>query len=361
MREKMKRILAGIVSVAVACAILFCGLELEVAQADTGDYATITVSFRDDNASYGAVKVTTDGSNWQDCTAGQAVSASAVKIVPNDGYEVDWGGISLCETDTVLLNSATDESSANEIKNVLISNEGYQLSTNDAYKLEDVEFRAKDNSPGGTEISTSITLGGTLLYENGATTANYNTFDGVSDGKIAIAVDNGEPRITFNNYVGSEQTLEIEGNARVAVKKGTTNLKGITLGDRTRLDVEAEDTEVETPACLELTDGIHAATSEKPADSVNFKNNLVLNIGSENTRAEKAFIGIRTVTLENYEFHSRETINTYIYATTAFYEVGKVDIQCAKALVNATTLFDRSADGAKTDGTVYTAQLVTVH
>lgn len=359
MRDKLKRIMAVLVSVVVACSILFSGQELEVAQADTGDYATITVRFRENNASYGKVQVTTDGSSWADCVAGQAVSASAVKIVPNDGYEVAWGGISLRQkdSDTFLLNSNNNDSSAeeNEIKAALISDTGYSLTKGTVYEVEQIEFTRINNTPDGIETSSSITLGETVLYEKGATTEAYNTFAEVSDGKIAIAVDNCKPRIIFDNYIRVDQTLDITGNASLVIKKGTTELKSITLGDHTRLDVDAVETGVETPANLQLTNGIHAADSEKPADSVSFKNNLVFNIGSTSSPAAIAFSGIGTVTLENYEFHKREMINTNIYAKTAFNEVGKVDIQCAKALVNATTtLFDRSAENETTDCTVYT-------
>lgn len=365
MKKTFHRIMTGLVSVVVACSMMLGGLGLQFVQAEGesgGDginYATITVSFRDNSASYGKVKITTGGDIWVDCEAGQAVSASAVKIVPNEGYEVDWGGISLRQTgsDTFLLNSNNNESSEkeNEIKNALTSVEGYALAENGVYELEQVEFRAINDTPGETETSVSITLGGTELFKDGARTEAYNSFAGVSDGKIAIDVDNGEPRIIFDGYEGSAQTLQIEGNASLAVKKGTTELWSITLGDHTRLDVDAVETEVEEPAELLLAEGIHAADIERPADSVRFTNNIMLNIGSGDDRAEKAFSGIGTVTLENYEFHDRDAVNTNIYATTAFHEVEKVDIQCAKVLVNAQeVLFDRIADGATTDCTVYT-------
>lgn len=386
MRKNFQRIMAVVVSLVVACSMMLGGLGLQFVQAedvteaggsnsdgvnndvnnsdgegsnnDGSNDATITISFRDNSAAYGKVIITTGGSNWINCVAGQAVSASAVRIVPDNGYEVDWGGISLRleNSETFLLDNETDESSANEIKNALLSNEGYSLTDNNVYELEQVEFKAINETPGETETSSSITLGATVLFQDGNVTNDYHSFSGVSDGKIAIdKQDNGEPRITFDQYDGSAQTLRIEGNASLVVKKGTTELWSITLGEHTRLDVDAMDTEVSEPAELLLAEGIHAADAERPADSIRFTNNMMLNIGSEEHRATKAFSGIGTVTLENFEFHSRATVNTNIYATTAFSEVEKVDIQCAKVLVNAKeVLFDRTAGGDTTDCTVYT-------
>ena len=378
MRKNFQRFMSVAVGVVVACSMMLGGLGLELVMAenesevggsnsDGSNDATIAVTFRDsEDATEGKVE-TYNGSAWVSCEGtidgriAAAVSASAVRIVPNNGYEVDWGGISLRQlnSDTFLLGGDNNESSAeeNEIKNALISDSGYSLTENHVYELEQVEFREKNDTPGegGTETAASITFGGTELFKDGNVTNAYNSFTGVSDGEIVIEVDNGAPRITFDNYDGSGQTLAIEGNVSLAVKKGTTKLQSITLGNHTRLDVDAVETEVEIPARLELTTGIHAADSEKPADSVRFTNNLVLNIGTESVPAEKAFSGIGTVTLENFEFHSRATVNTNIYATTAFSEVEKVDIQCAKVLVNAKeVLFDRTAGGDTTDCTVYT-------
>lgn len=390
MRKNFQRFMSVAVSLVVACSMMLGGLGLELVMAenesevggsnsdgitsdgmdsngsnvDDSNYATIAVTFRDSgDATEGKVE-TYNGSAWVSCEGtidgriAAAVSASAVRIVPNNGYEVDWGGISLRQlnSDTFLLGGDNNESSADEIKNALISDTGYQLSDHTVYELENVEFRQNhNNNPGGEAVPASVTLGAIALVKDGELTDAYNSFAGVSAGQVEITVDNGEPRITFDNYKEPGQTLEIAGNASLVVKKGTTELWSITLGEHTRLDVDAMDTEVSEPAELLLAEGIHAADAERPADSICFTNNMMLNIGSEEHRAIKAFSGIGTVTLENFEFHSRATVNTNIYATTAFSEVEKVDIQCAKVLVNAKeVLFDRTDDGATTDCTVYT-------
>lgn len=128
----------------------------------------------------------------------------------------------------------------------------------------------------------------------------------------------------------------------VVFKQGTTKLGCIQLGEGAKVEVDAMDVDISAPARLELSGGICASETSKPADRIRFTNNIILAIGTEGSYAEKAFSGIKNVHLENYEFHSRGTINTLIYATTAFDEVESIDIYCSKVQVNATTLFART-------------------
>ena len=122
-------------------------LETEGAQEETG----ITVSFRDDSASYGKVEIYTGG-NWVDYmqAAGDGViAASKVRIVPNEGYEIDWGGI------TWRVGTETPASVPEEVKTALVGEDGCSLTSVNAYELASVEFKSSENAAGGGESNAS--------------------------------------------------------------------------------------------------------------------------------------------------------------------------------------------------------------
>ena len=148
----MKRILAGIVSVAVACAMMLAGAGLESVLAvdenddgvSAGNFATITVSFQSEaDASEGEVQITTGGA-WVKCATGTAVSASAVKIVPYDGKRIDWAATELTTGSGITIRIADDTGIQNQLK----SQNGYPLTDGTVYTLMGVEF-ADDNQSGG--------------------------------------------------------------------------------------------------------------------------------------------------------------------------------------------------------------------
>lgn len=292
-------------------------------------------------------------------------SKITIKFVANNGYQLDTGrGVTVRANETVPYAQTGDAVAGfvNEagVKLDLASWVGESNVANSTFELEFGFGNANGggaNPEGGTPVS--ITIGDTTLLQERALTSNYDSFEGVSTGKIMIDPENswGVPQITFDEYDGTGKTLKIEGTSSVSVivKKGNTMFDSIELGEGARVGFDAMDTEPEYPACLELADGIHATNASNPAEEIRFANNIILNIGTETDLAETAFKGIRKVNLDNYEFHARDTINTVIYATTAFSEVEQVDIYCTKVKANAATrLFDRTADGATTDCIVHT-------
>ncbi|MDY5577626.1 MAG: hypothetical protein SPF70_09225 [Lachnospiraceae bacterium] len=101
---------------------------LTFVKAGTGNLADMSVSFRGDSANYGKVQVNTT-SGWMDYDSEEnSCQASAVRIVPNEGYEIDWTGICLRVDGNDII---TDD-----IKASLITDEGYALTSGTAYALE---------------------------------------------------------------------------------------------------------------------------------------------------------------------------------------------------------------------------------
>lgn len=148
MRKTFQRIMAGLVSVVVACSMMLGGLGLQFVQAEDesgGDginYATITVSFQNDgDASEGEVQIVTGVGIWVSCEAGQAVSASAVRIVPNSGKRIDW-----TSTRLAVSGSEIEVKDKTEIQDKLKSENGYPLTNGTEYQLTGVEFADGDAS-----------------------------------------------------------------------------------------------------------------------------------------------------------------------------------------------------------------------
>lgn len=148
MRKTLQRIKAGVVSVAVACSMMLGGLGLQFVQAegesggDRIEYAAITVSFQNDgDASEGEVQITTGAGIWAICEAGQAVSASAVRIVPNSGKRIDWTATRLAVS-----GSEIEVKDKTEIQDQLKSEHGYSLTAGTEYRLTGVEFADGDAS-----------------------------------------------------------------------------------------------------------------------------------------------------------------------------------------------------------------------
>ena len=94
MKRKIRQKLAVVLSLLVMLGTILGGQVPLVLQAAEGE-ATIAVSFRDNSASLGKVEIYTGG-NWVDYMQAEGdgvIAASNVRIVPNEGYEIDWGGI----------------------------------------------------------------------------------------------------------------------------------------------------------------------------------------------------------------------------------------------------------------------------
>ena len=68
--------------------------------------------------------------------------ATAVRIVPNQSYEIDWTGINLRVDGNNILSE--------DIKANLASDTGYTLTSGIAYALEDVEFKISGGGNGNS-------------------------------------------------------------------------------------------------------------------------------------------------------------------------------------------------------------------
>ena len=136
---------------------------------------SITVSFRDGYTSeQGKVQYSLDdGNTWVDVTtniSNRAINVTGnnlrVRIVPNNGYRVDFTGI---EYNGHCLN---DNENA-PIAGGITSNNGYFVDENDeAVELRNVEFRDENNEPGGNGGGPQVIDGGTQVtghfnYNNG--------------------------------------------------------------------------------------------------------------------------------------------------------------------------------------------------
>ena len=203
MRKMFQRIMAGAVSVAMACSLMLGGLGLEPTQAEgeaggdsaAGDYATITVSFQDPeengDASEGEVQITTGAGVWVKCEAGQPVSASAVRIVPNEGKRIDWAATRLSSESGIAIAINGDT----EIQNALKSENGYSLTDGTVYALTGVEF-ADDNTSGGASGDPN--------------TGNQGSWENAYDGYLAAGVN------ILSTWIGSsvgDITYEFSNNA----------------------------------------------------------------------------------------------------------------------------------------------------
>lgn len=150
MKRKIRQKLAVVLSLLVMLGTILGGQVPLVLQAAEGE-ATIAVSFRDNSASLGKVEIYTGG-NWVDYMQAEGdgvIAASNVRIVPNEGYEIDWGGITWRE------GTETPASVPEEVKTALVGEDGCSLKSGNAYELASVEFKSSENAAGGGESNAS--------------------------------------------------------------------------------------------------------------------------------------------------------------------------------------------------------------
>ena len=150
MKRKIRQKLAVVLSLLVMLGTILGGQVPLVVQAAEGE-ATIAVSFRDNSASLGKVEIYTGG-NWVDYMQAEGdgvIAASNVRIVPNEGYEIDWGGITWRE------GTETPASVPEEVKTALVGEDGCSLKSGNAYELASVEFQSSENAAGGGEGDAS--------------------------------------------------------------------------------------------------------------------------------------------------------------------------------------------------------------
>lgn len=112
---------------------------------DVKDTCKVEVTFQGDQSAKGKVQLLQNG-EWVDVlTATEGyLDASAVRIVSNPGYSVDWTGISL--------RVDGNDTMTPSVRNALISAEGYVFEKAGNYRLENVEFR----NGGGDVVSPYV-------------------------------------------------------------------------------------------------------------------------------------------------------------------------------------------------------------
>ncbi|MGN0142366.1 MAG: hypothetical protein ACI4AD_09055 [Roseburia sp.] len=176
--------------------------------------ATISVSYKEGSENNGKVQIkAASDSDWTDCSNdGTSQPAVAVRIVPNTGYRIDWTAIALRVDGEDIL---TDD-----IRASLFGVDGYSLTSDTAYALEEVEFSVDDGGSGGSggEGGEGITID----FTDGTVNENVITYTvagedvtvtvagaTVSDSRITVPYGD-EERVTFtlsNNY--NPETMEV--------------------------------------------------------------------------------------------------------------------------------------------------------
>ncbi len=211
MRVKLKRTMAAFLSVLVAFSMLVSGQAPMLVKAAN---ATITVSFQNDaDASEGKVEVYT-GSEWTTCVTGSGQGATAVRIVPNAGYRIDWTATRL-----QIGENSEEINNNSEIQNQLASDSGYSLIAGTTYSLSGVEF-AEDNSGGGGsggQITLSFPEGAvvnesakTITYTVEGQTVTVTASSAISGGSIVVPSDNlGSVIFTLDEHFDSD-TMQVK-------------------------------------------------------------------------------------------------------------------------------------------------------
>lgn len=168
MAKSRKIHLAGcVLSVLLALCMVTALLPI-AAFATASNTASISVTFRPGSENNGNIEFN-DGVNWGLYSGPEAQDAEAVRIRPNQGYSVDWTGICLFVNSENIL---TDE-----IRELLVSDNGYTLTAGAEYVLENVEFRQDNGDAPGPEPGDDSAHGG---YEGEQKTASF-TVTGKAD------------------------------------------------------------------------------------------------------------------------------------------------------------------------------------
>ena len=283
-----------------------------------------------ENVSVDSLTADENGAIWVDNIENN--SSITITATIKAGVKKDIDRLTACEGESAEAGPAYNGSETNV-------NDTYTFTfTSDATKVEvyavKLEYKntSEPDNPSQQETQTTIKVGDTVLYENGQAT---NTISG-----ITISQQNGFPCIELTGCNQSDKDLMILGNNHVGliVSNGTNSFNSIILGAGAKIDGDGGD-----KAKLVLKQGVKKASgASNPADSFVLKNDVILEIGTLGSPATTAFDGINNVELYNYDFHSRDSINTIIYATTAFNNVTDVFVLASKAQVNATTIFTKS-------------------
>ncbi|MDO5382123.1 MAG: hypothetical protein Q4F06_05310 [Eubacteriales bacterium] len=228
---KKKKRMAWLMSILMIVSLVMCGVNITPIKAAG---ATISASFKDGSASYGKVEYKV-GEQWETYSTGSP-SATAVRIVPNQNYEIDWTEIFL----RVNGNNILDD----YIKTSLLSEDGYTLEADTAYSLENVEFReSSSRNPGSSNYEITFAefksvQGNTYTYSvdgedvtvtvDGATVPSGNKIQipRGSEGDVTFSLTNFNPdtmEVQVYETNGFNTTLTVTDNATSLLKKNNGN------------------------------------------------------------------------------------------------------------------------------------------
>ena len=129
----------------------------------TGDTASISVTFRQGSENNGWIEIY-NGTVWDMYSGSEAQDADAVRIRANAGFSVDWTGIALRVNGENIL---TDD-----IRNQLVSDNGFTLTAGTVYALEEVEFRQGGGGPNPSETHSIDFGSGSWTVGEQTVTAN---------------------------------------------------------------------------------------------------------------------------------------------------------------------------------------------
>ncbi|MCR4842171.1 MAG: leucine-rich repeat domain-containing protein [Eubacterium sp.] len=274
-----------------------------------------------------------------------------VWIALNEGYELDEEN--RCR---VIVNGSS--LSITDATNVFASQEGYTYQINDqaVHELELGTVSADSGSgdsgsgsSGQTGSNTVIAVGDTAAVDEENQTVlidtTADTADQVSDDEFTVEGNDIIIDACGDTYAG--KYLKITGNGASIRVNGTGSFKGIVLGEGTSVSFWGNgyngDDDNWVFAQFNLTEGFMGEGSSNMASFLEFRDDIIVNVGTWGSPADAAFKYIEEVEFNNYEFHSRYTVNTHIYSTTPFYGVGQVNVLSAIVVIERdTTLVDNS-------------------
>ena len=131
--------------------------------AETGESragsASVKVTFREGNQEKGTVELKVN-ETWGVYSGSNYQSADAIRIVPKNGYSIDWTGIKLYVANE-LINDGT-------VNNQLSSSDGYSLDAGKTYDLQNVEFRdggSGDNDQQSGDTTATVKLDGNISFK----------------------------------------------------------------------------------------------------------------------------------------------------------------------------------------------------
>ena len=235
----------------------------------------ITISFRDNyNPAQGKVQYSVnDGASWVDVTSnisGQSITMAGdnlrIRIVPENGYNIDLAGISYREDVGNEVGQEINLNSNGSVAGGLMGSNGYYVDPSaTSVTLSNVEFASSGVQPGQSDeeiTSTTFRINGQDIALDLTTTSSVNVpqnmnFDSLDEFYITqiVVKNNNTNQTTTYNYANNEYGLNLKDDENRPIlethlTKQTTNLAflrveahvdGIKDSDLTTLGKERDD------------------------------------------------------------------------------------------------------------------------